>query len=129
MPCLSFSKADTLRQVEGLVCAGFEEVLFMEQSETLWDTSRGDPRSPDSRLRTSYSDKLRGSYSWKFSISLPSKIIVNDKTRKKIGISGTESLPPYFSGARGNTTINYRLTLRIKRRGPLKPVNKYAPVP
>lgn len=103
------------------MCVGFNETPFMSLSRTLWDASQ---ESPGSLHNSSFTTNDRGRYSWNFAISLPSRPVYDEKIIRKLALTGSDSLPPHFTGVKNNIAINYRLTLRIKRRGVLKPVNR-----
>ena len=99
---------------------GHHEKDFLRISETLWETSFGDPRGPS---RTKYTGKLKGDYSWPFSITLPREVPIEQKLAKNFKLNRIETLPPSLHGLAWGSAINYSLTVNIKRRGILRSGN------
>ncbi|KAI5122160.1 hypothetical protein M0805_007059 [Coniferiporia weirii] len=123
---LDLQKPESIKSIaisiKGIVCAGHDEIVFLHLSETLWDKSKGDPRSSANDLRTemNYTEKLKGLYSWPFSIAFTPEVVVNDKLANVLGLDSVERLPPNLSDIGRGPTISYRLILDVKRHGALK---------
>ncbi len=82
---------------------------FLHISEQLWPHS---PGSETDQRNRQHAKKLRGEFSWPFSIHLPGQIKVYSMA------TGTEEaylLPPAFSGRWDRVTINYRIQACIGR--------------
>ena len=102
-----------------------KEIDFFRVSKTLWDSSFGDPRSPNRSNGTKYKGKLEGAYSWPFSLVLPQEITIDPKVTKELKLNRMERLPPSLDGLGLNSVINYSLAVNIRRRGLLKADSVY----
>ena len=82
------------------VIPGFESKTFMHVSETLWDSSMGNPSEEGAFFQNSasaeHSRKLHGKYSWSFKLVLPRTLEMSAKEETKLGIGslGGARLPP-----------------------------------
>ncbi|KAL5530469.1 hypothetical protein ACEPAF_6727 [Sanghuangporus sanghuang] len=122
---LDLRQPESIKRVEvsimGFVRALHRETNFFRVSETLWDSSSGDPRSPNQHNGMKFKGKLEGSYSWPFSIVLPREITPGAKLLRELRLNRSELLPPSLDNLGLNSVINYRLIVSIKKRGLLKP--------
>ncbi|KAL5525677.1 hypothetical protein ACEPAG_7013 [Sanghuangporus baumii] len=103
--------------------------VFWELTRVIWNTDMGDPRASShispppppsaptsSKAKEKAYSKLVGSYSFPFSIQLPSTCLVTLRSKQP---PVTLPLPPSFSEKGASQFINYEITVRI-RRGPLR---------
>ncbi|KAL5504238.1 hypothetical protein ACEPAH_8312 [Sanghuangporus vaninii] len=103
--------------------------VFWELTRVIWNTDMGDPRASShisplpppsapssSKAKEKAYSKLVGSYSFPFSIQLPSTCLVTLHSKQP---PVTLPLPPSFSEKGASQFINYEITVRI-RRGPLR---------
>ncbi|KAL5526472.1 hypothetical protein ACEPAF_8195 [Sanghuangporus sanghuang] len=103
--------------------------VFWELTRVIWNTDMGDPRASTSHIsppppsapssskaKEKAHSKLVGSYSFPFSIQLPSTCLVTLRSKQP---PVTLPLPPSFSEKGASQFINYEITVRI-RRGPLR---------
>ncbi|KAL5508511.1 hypothetical protein ACEPAH_6130 [Sanghuangporus vaninii] len=122
---LDLRQPESIKRVEvsimGFVRALHRETNFFRVSETLWDSSFGDPRSPNQHNGMKFKGKLEGTYSWPFSIVLPREITPDAKLLRELRLNHSELLPPSLDNLGLNSVINYRLIVNIKKRGLLKP--------
>lgn len=96
-----------------------EHKTFLTTSETVWDSSKGDPRSPTPTPKP-YTKKLQGTYSWPFTMNIPQKVYRTTKHAKALMLQPIEDLPPYFDGKGWRPSIIYELSLDVKRSGPFR---------
>ncbi|CAG7852651.1 SubName: Full=Uncharacterized protein {ECO:0000313/EMBL:CCA72853.1} [Serendipita indica DSM 11827] len=89
---------------------GADQSPFLELSQTLWTSSMGHPHDPGVR-HSAFSGKLSGSYSWPFSIPLPTQIVVNDNHGRPVSVP----LPPTFAPKGHSTFIDYKIQVLIQR--------------
>jgi len=90
----------------GTTSVGQEELLFLDISQDLWRPAFTEGGKPSS-------SKLKGRYSWPFTFTLPSEVLVSEAKFK--GKQGTYYLPPTFSERASPAYIDYRLCVTIKR--------------
>ncbi|KZS92454.1 hypothetical protein SISNIDRAFT_510742 [Sistotremastrum niveocremeum HHB9708] len=99
---------------------GQDPVPFYSQVITLWSTEMGDPKNPTpvpevggskSKVKAA-SPKLKGTYSWDFSITLPEETQASDTPK---GPKRTFPLPPSFTERGSAAYVDYKLTVTIKR--------------
>lgn len=96
-----------------LLTSVYDVSVFLEISQELWSTAKGDPRAPPLASPTRFTGKLRGLYSWPFSISLPETVALNIPG----GGAETVHLPPSFHKRLARGTVQYRIEALIKRSG------------
>lgn len=92
-------------------------MVFFSKSETLWTSSFGHPHASSEQSRMKYTGKLKGNFSWPFSISIPHEAAFSDKVAKKLRLKPVETLPPSLQGSGWNSAITYRLIVNIRKSG------------
>ncbi|KAH8102802.1 hypothetical protein DFH11DRAFT_323328 [Phellopilus nigrolimitatus] len=112
-------KAITVSLKGYYVIPGHFPKTFLHSSETLWDSSMGDPRSGDMFLSqgSSFSGQLFGKYAWSFTSDLPRTLVSSAKQKTSFGIQRGERLPPSLKTKLGQTQVGYDVIIRIKRYG------------
>jgi len=86
-------------------------VTFVELPTTLWSRSMGDPRNPSSDgNRAKWSDKLKGTYVWPFSITLPPTVSLPFVEREEVF-----RLPESFFERHTRGQIEYEIAVRFTR--------------
>ncbi|KII85090.1 hypothetical protein PLICRDRAFT_45202 [Plicaturopsis crispa FD-325 SS-3] len=101
-------KGVTITVKGGTTSVGQEEEVFLEISEDLWTPSMGIPGETSSPS----SSKLKGHFSWPFSLTLPRETTL---VEKKGSPPVTFALPPTFSERASPAYIDYRIVATIKR--------------
>ncbi|KAL5527146.1 hypothetical protein ACEPAG_5937 [Sanghuangporus baumii] len=100
---------------------GYEAKSFLQVSETIWDSTMGDPRSTGIFLPhgADHSGKLHGKYSWSFKFEFPKAVELTGKGEKRLvhDARNGERLPPSLRGGHGRARIGYEIIVRIKRPG------------
>lgn len=95
------------------------QTTFVDECTTLWSKEMGDPRYPDSSSNGRYSGKLMGSYTFPFSITLPSTVTLplagSSSTSSTPGASGPFRLPETFLERQSQVTVQYDMELNILR--------------
>ncbi|KAL4249707.1 hypothetical protein ABKN59_006108 [Abortiporus biennis] len=91
-----------------------EKIPIVTVSSELWSINRGDPSSPSSpsTSNSTFNGKLKGRYTFRFSLDIPSKTTA---TRKGRGLEEEFSLPPSYQEKNMRCTIDYRVFVTIKR--------------
>lgn len=110
---------DTPKLVGRVEFSRIDTKRFLTVSETVWNSSRGDPHSPNPSQKA-FTKKLLGSYSWPFALNLPEKIYRTTKHSKTLMLQPIENVPPYFDGKGWRPSIHYELSLDVKRSGPFR---------
>ncbi|KAF8516807.1 hypothetical protein BU17DRAFT_76555 [Hysterangium stoloniferum] len=98
---------------------GEEPIPFVNQEETLWSTSMGNPGSGSS---TSGSPKLKGQYVWPYSLTLPETVKIPTVPN---GPVSEYALPPSFSERASPSYLEYKIVVTL-RRGRLRVDNVLA---
>ena len=80
--------------------------VFTEFSKVIFDASN----NPNAR-------KLKGNYSWLFSLPLERQINPDANISKQLHIAGNETLPPTFGGRGAQSDIDYHFGVCVKRSG------------
>ncbi|EJD00886.1 uncharacterized protein FOMMEDRAFT_147591 [Fomitiporia mediterranea MF3/22] len=100
---------------------GYDAKTFLHVSETLWDSSMGDPRSSGMFLSqgADHPGKLNGKYAWSFKIDFPRTLEMTTKQEKRAshGARSGARLPPSLRGSHGKARIGYEVCVRLKRPG------------
>ena len=96
---------------------GYEAKNFLLLSETLWDSSMGDPRTVGYFISKGqrYSGKLDGQYTWRFSIELPRRLSLTSRQERELKIKDGERMPPSFGSRGAKPCVYYELTVEVKR--------------
>ena len=119
-----------------------EPVTFFTQSQTLWDSTMGDPRrsptaaSPQpstSPQQQQQAVKFHGTYTYPFSIQIPrqSTLSPNLSTSNLKGLqlpvsrSAESVLPPAFDGRPWHISVGYSMAIRVKKGGAFTADAKY----
>ena len=95
---------------------GLDVSYFMQKTEQLWSPETGYPtlaetpatEGSDQRLH-GYKGKLRGKFSWSFSIELPRSI------EWKRGEAAEYSMPASFLQRQSRVSVNYRISATVVR--------------
>ncbi|OCB84586.1 hypothetical protein A7U60_g8573 [Sanghuangporus baumii] len=100
---------------------GYEAKTFLQVSETIWDSTMGDPRSTSILLPhgADHSGKLHGKYSWSFKSEFPKAVQLTGKDERRLvhDARNGERLPPSLRGGHGRARIGYEIIVRVKRPG------------
>ncbi|KAL5508492.1 hypothetical protein ACEPAH_6111 [Sanghuangporus vaninii] len=99
---------------------GYEAKTFLQVSETIWDSTMGDPRSTILLPHgADHSGKLHGKYSWSFKFEFPKTVRLTGKDEKRLvhDARNGERLPPSLRGSHGGARIGYEIIVRVKRPG------------
>ncbi|TDL19902.1 hypothetical protein BD410DRAFT_805366 [Rickenella mellea] len=89
-----------------------DPLTFFKLHETLWDASKGDPKNFSSGNNKDI--KLRGEYTWKFSVNLPKEVTFDDENKyKEMNLAGTLPLPPQFSEKGSFSTMKYEMAVLV----------------
>lgn len=107
IPCLfEIGHCSYLSQVRaGTTSVGQEEELFLNITYDIWNPALGHPT--DDKASPS---KLKGQYSWPFSIHLPSETTVKGAKNKSLF-----NLPPTFTERASPAYIDYKIVVTVKR--------------
>ncbi|CAK5268372.1 unnamed protein product [Mycena citricolor] len=90
-----------------------EMFTFFELPTTLWTRSMGDPRNPSVSDRpTKWGEKLKGAYTWPFSVTLPATVTLPVGRREEVF-----PLPQTFFERHTRARIKYELSVRFQRTG------------
>ncbi|TDL20710.1 hypothetical protein BD410DRAFT_804842 [Rickenella mellea] len=90
-----------------------DPLTFFKFHETLWDASKGDPKSPSSSENKDF--KLHGGYTWPFAVNLPQEVTFDDEKKyKAVSLAGTLPLPPQFSEKGSFSTLKYDMAVIVK---------------
>ena len=89
----------------GTTLVGQEEELFLNITHDIWNPALGHPT--DDKASPS---KLKGQYSWPFSIHLPTETTVNGFKNKSLF-----NLPPTFTERASPAYIDYKIVVTVKR--------------
>ncbi|EMD36827.1 hypothetical protein CERSUDRAFT_83847 [Gelatoporia subvermispora B] len=105
-------KAVSIAITGQLTTSATDVFTFLQLSEELWSPSMGLP-TPTAGTTSSVKSngRLRGSFSWQFSLALPT--VVDMKWRS--GSSEPCSLPPSFSERMARVHIQYQLLASVRR--------------
>lgn len=105
-------------QVVGRVITSVDDYdsgIFLSLSQIIWSRSMGDPRAPSASVSgASFSEKLRGDYSWPFTLTLPRDVTLLPKSNNK-GPAETFFLPPTFLERSTKASIQYDIHAEVRR--------------
>ncbi|KAJ3564407.1 hypothetical protein NP233_g8318 [Leucocoprinus birnbaumii] len=112
-----------LRQVKGQVITGTHasgQFTFFEVIQTVWSRAMGDPRKGNvhatagaTRSSSPHNEKLRGTFSWPFSLEMPREVIVSSKMMRTG--SNLFRLPESYFERHGRASIRYEVCVRFVR--------------
>lgn len=87
---------------------------FVDVTETVWDVTHGDPRSPLPD-QEKYRSKLLGHYELPYNFKFPAETSASPSQLKVLGYSEQQPLPPSWSEAGNYSALHYELRILVKR--------------
>ena len=102
----------------------YETTTFYSESKILWKSPDYDLPTPRifgiGRTKAHCDTKLAGRYVWPFTFSMPHEFEVRKVVARQYKLQSSEVMPPTLGGNAGNSSIDYQITVDVKRRGILQ---------
>ena len=95
-----------------VTCSKIDIKKFFVREQVLYDATSAEAQSMRDK-----SGKLVGSFSWPFTFKLEGKFTVEPAMSEKLRLLKEEAFPPNFRDKAGHASLDYKISVEVKRSG------------